>query len=80
MDSRNVPLQLGFDADDLLRLRTETIPFGRYAGRCLIDLPEEYLLWFERREFPNGELGRLMKLALGLKRDGTDELIRRPRR
>lgn len=52
-----------------------TMPFGKYAGRVLIDLPEEYLLWFQKKGFPNGQLGELMALALEIKINGLEYLI-----
>nr|WP_279618725.1 DUF3820 family protein [Ignatzschineria sp. RMDPL8A] len=66
-----------FGKEDLVKLANDRMPFGKYAGRRLIDLPEAYLLWFEGKGggFPKGELGRLLKLALMLKIDGTDRLI-----
>ena len=67
---------LGFDQDDLLKLATWTMPFGRFAGQTLIHLPEEYLLWFVDKGFPDGKLGFLMKLALELKVNGADGVIR----
>lgn len=73
-------LDLGFEAADLESLVRWTMPFGRYRGRLLIDLPEEYLMWFERREFPPGELGRLLQLTLGIKRFGAEELLHPLRR
>lgn len=51
------------------------MPFGKYQGRFLIDLPEEYLLWFSGKEFPEGELGELMALCLEIKREGLTYLI-----
>ncbi len=51
------------------------MPFGKYQGRLIIDLPEEYLLWFAKKEFPDGELGLLMRLALEIKIEGLDKLI-----
>ncbi|MEM7044237.1 MAG: DUF3820 family protein [Pseudomonadota bacterium] len=67
---------LGFDHDDLLKLATWKMPFGRFNGRILIELPEEYLFWFVDNGFPDGKLGFLMKLALELKANGADGVVR----
>jgi len=67
---------LGFDQDDLLKLATWKMPFGRFSGRILIELPEEYLFWFVDNGFPDGKLGFLMKLALELKANGADGVVR----
>jgi len=48
--------------DDLLRLVSQTMPYGKYEGRLLADLPGHYLGWFGREGFPRGELGRLLAL------------------
>ncbi len=60
---------------DMQKLAAMTLPFGKYAGRRIIDLPEEYLLWFRQKGFPKGELGRIMQLALELKINGLESLI-----
>jgi len=73
--ARDYP-DLGFDQDDLVKLATWEMPFGRFAGRTLIYLPEEYLFWFVDRGFPDGKLGFLMKLALELKVNGADGVVR----
>lgn len=73
MDSK---LELGFSKDDLKQLVEWEMPFGKYAGTRLIELPEAYLFWFDKNEFPKGELGRLMKLALSLKVDGVDGVLK----
>jgi hypothetical protein len=52
------------------------MPFGKYAGRVLIDVPEEYLLWFSQKGFPKGELGELMALTLTIKAEGLEGLIK----
>ena len=64
-----------FSKEDLPLLATQRMPFGKYKGRPLIDLPEAYLLWFEAKGFPKGELGRLLQLALEIKRNGLAYLI-----
>lgn len=71
-----------FNQQDLKALVEQVMPFGKYRGRVLIDLPEPYLLWFSKKGFPKGDLGRLMALALMLKIDGTESLLAplRPRR
>ena len=68
--------ELGFSAEHLLKLANWKMPFGKYHGRALIDLPEEYLFWFDRNGFPQGELGALMRLCLDLKIEGLDGLIK----
>ena len=63
--------------EQFLKLASWEMPFGKYAGRVLIDLPEAYLFWFEKSDWPNGELGELMRLALELKISGTDGLVKK---
>lgn len=46
-----------FEKTHLIKLAQMKMPFGKYAGRALIDLPEPYLLWFQKQGFPEGELG-----------------------
>ena len=60
---------------DLLKVARWKMPFGRFQGNALINLPEEYLLWFVDRGFPQGELGRMMQLTLEIKINGLEELI-----
>ena len=64
-----------FEQQDLIRIANQTMPFGRFKGRALIDLPEEYLLWFVDRGFPAGQLGDLMQLTLEIKINGLEKLI-----
>ena len=62
--------------ENLLKLARLQMPFGKYAGRYLIDLPEEYLLWFEKKGWPDGELGELLALCLALKIEGLDSVVK----
>lgn len=61
--------------EDLVALARTTMPFGKYSGRPLIRLPEEYLLWFQARGWPAGRLGELMALALLVRSEGLESLI-----
>jgi len=67
---------LGFTPEHLVKLANWQMPFGKYSGRTLIELPEEYLFWFQKKGFPSGELGELMKFCLDLKIQGVDSLVR----
>lgn len=52
------------EKEQLVEIANTEMPFGKYKGRRLIDLPEEYLLWFARKdEFPAGRLGELMAIS-----------------
>ena len=43
------------------------MPFGKFKNNRLMDLPVEYLLWFKRKGFPQGKLGRFMQIVLEIK-------------
>lgn len=62
-------------AQDLQKLVTITMPYGKYQGRLLADLPGAYLAWFARTGFPAGELGRLLALMLELDHNGLTPLL-----
>lgn len=64
-----------FEKADLLKLARMPMPFGKYQGHVLMDLPENYLLWFVDRGFPEGELGRLMQLSLEIRINGLESLL-----
>lgn len=64
------------DSTLLLKVLETAMPFGKYAGRKLIDLPEAYLLWFQRQGFPRGELGELLALSLEISTTGSRNLVK----
>jgi len=66
---------LDLETEHLLKLTTQTMPFGKYKGRILMDLPEEYLLWFAKKGFPKGELGLLLGLMLEIHINGLKSLL-----
>lgn len=61
--------------EDLNKLVTFTMPYGKYQGRVLADLPGHYLNWFAREGFPKGELGRLLQLMQEIDHNGLKELL-----
>ena len=63
------------EKQDLIHLSNQTMPFGKYQGKYLMEIPEEYYIWFIDRGFPAGRLGELMQLALELKVNGLDHLL-----
>ena len=61
--------------EHLLALANQQMPFGKYAGKVIIDLPEEYLLWFAKKGFPSGQLGLLLQIALEIKINGQEGIL-----
>ena len=62
--------------DVFKKLMTETMPFGKYAGRRLVDLPEPYVVWFKQKGFPSGQLGVLLETVYIIKANGLEYLFR----
>jgi len=67
--------QLSSDPKLLLKLADYRMPFGKYANRLLIDLPEPYVIWFANKGFPNGELGEMLKIVHEIKINGLEYLF-----
>jgi len=66
--------------EDLERLVTLEMPFGKYKGRVIADLPGNYLTWFAREGFPKGEIGRLLALMHEIDHNGLKGLLKPLRR
>ena len=62
--------------DDLQLLVSREMPFGKFKGRRIADLPGNYLTWFAREGFPKGELGRLLALMHEIDHNGLTDLLR----
>ncbi len=60
----------------LIKLAHTKMPFGKYEGRYLIDLPEYYVVWYHQKGFPKGELGQQLQLVYELKLNGLEHLVR----
>lgn len=64
------------DKQQLIDLLEIKMPFGKYKGRFLIDLPEPYLVWFKQKGFPQGKLGDLLALAFEIKLNGLEGMVK----
>jgi len=63
------------DTNEFLDLATMWMPFGKYQGRLLIDLPEHYVVWFANNGFPEGKLGKMLQTVYVIKVNGLEYLF-----
>ena len=61
--------------ENLELLLTRQMPYGKYQGRLIADLPGDYLGWFARKGFPKGEIGALLALMHEIDHNGLGELL-----
>jgi hypothetical protein len=61
--------------DEFLELAAMRMPFGKYRGRLLIDLPERYVVWFANNGFPGGKLGMMLRTVYEIKVKGLEYLF-----
>ena len=64
------------DREAFIKLAKAVMPFGKYAGRRLVDLPEPYVVWFKQKGFPKGELGQMLETVYTIKANGLEYLFR----
>ena len=64
------------DEKQLLQLAAAKMPFGKYAGSYLSNLPEHYLVWFKNKGFPEGKLGEQLGLIYSIQENGQEFLLR----
>lgn len=65
-----------FDPQAMKEAINTTMPFGKYAGRKLIELPEPYLVWFHQKGFPQGKLGQQLALLYEIKLNGLEGMLK----
>jgi uncharacterized protein (DUF3820 family) len=75
-EKRRRPHPLDPNPDDLLKLAEARMPFGKYAGYLLVDLPEAYVVWFSRKGFPKGKLGEMLRTVYEIKVNGLEYLFK----
>lgn len=63
------------DFDDLFKLANMTMPYGKYKGMVLVDLPEPYVVWLHSKGLPGGELGRLLAQLYEIKLNGLEPIL-----
>ncbi|MFT5677181.1 MAG: hypothetical protein ACI808_003133 [Paraglaciecola sp.] len=63
------------DNQAMLDAINQTMPFGKYAGRKLLFLPEPYLVWFNQQGFPQGKLGQQLALIHEIKVNGLESML-----
>ena len=64
------------DHEELINTVNQEMPFGRFKGRKLIDLPEPYVVWFKNEGFPNGKLGTRLAVMYEIKVNGLEQMLR----
>ncbi|MCA1896314.1 DUF3820 family protein [Shewanella putrefaciens] len=64
------------DQQQLIDAVNQTMPFGKYAGRKLLELPEPYLVWFHKQGFPQGKLGEQLALIYEIKLNGLEGMLK----
>lgn len=62
---------------ELEKLANTKMPYGKYKGYYLIDLPEQYIVWYNNKGFPSGKLGAMLQLVYELKLNGLEHLVKR---
>ena len=60
----------------LVKLASTKMPYGKYKGRFMIDLPEYYIVWYRNKGFPKGQMGEMLATVYELKVNGLEELVR----
>ena len=64
------------DPNELIEIVNQLMPFGRYKGSKLIDLPEPYVVWFKNQGFPGGRLGERLAVMYEIKVNGLEPMLR----
>jgi uncharacterized protein (DUF3820 family) len=64
------------DREFLVDLANMKMPFGKFKGRFLIDLPEHYIVWYRNKGVPKGKLGQQMNLVYELQLNGLEDIVR----
>jgi len=75
-DASNEEGEPSLQTQQLLKLASYRMPFGKYKGSLLVDLPEPYVIWFAKQGFPKGELGVMLGIVYEIKLNGLEYLFK----
>ncbi|MCK5849802.1 MAG: DUF3820 family protein [Kiritimatiellae bacterium] len=64
------------DPEKLIELANYRMPFGKYKGTKLVNLPEPYVIWFRNKGWPKGKLGEMLQSVYEIKVNGLEYLFR----
>ena len=64
------------DKKEFIALATTKMPYGKYKGIRLVDLPEPYIVWFSQKGFPEGKLGEMLQAVYEIKLNGLEYLFK----
>lgn len=67
------------DPKILQDLVTMKMPYGKYKGTLICDLPEFYLAWYQSKGFPEGKMGMLLSTIYEIKLNGLEYLLKKIR-
>ena len=59
----------------LVELANYRMPYGRFANKLLLEIPEEYYIWYRNKGFPKGKLGEFMSMMLEIKTNGLEKIL-----
>ena len=68
-------MNLAPDAEFLKKLLKIKMPYGKYKGLYLVDLPEPYVIWYHSKGFPSGQLGKMLSTVYEIKLNGLEGMI-----
>jgi uncharacterized protein (DUF3820 family) len=63
--------------EQLIKLANTRMPYGKYKGKYLVDLPEHYIVWYRNKGFPAGKFGEMLHLIYEIQLNGLEDMVRK---
>ena len=70
------PPNIFSNGDELIKIIQMRMPYGKYKGWYILDLPERYVVWYHQKGFPAGKLGEMLGVVYEIKLNGLEDMIR----